>query len=314
MRSLETASSDELAPLLHVRERRRGEASRAGALLVGKDCADLDRDLLVCEDAGQAMIEVLRLFRPPPAVNAGIHPTAVLGEGCVIAPSASIGAYVVVGDDTQIGEGANLGPHVTVGAACRIGAGCRLHPQVTLYDDTVLGDRVEVHSGTVIGADGHGYIDRDGYRKVPQVGRVVVENDVEIGANSAIDRATLDETRIGAGTKIDNLVQIGHNVRLGENGMLCAQVGLAGSTRIGAGVVMAGQSGIADHLEVGDGVRVGAKASVLRGVEDGRTVGGTPAIEYSQWRRQTVLLGRLGELFRRVRRLEDRQADEGGKV
>jgi len=295
-RSLEAAGPEDLSFVLEERFRSRAEESAAGALLVPRELADLRRDLLVCEDPAMAMIGVLERLQPQPPLDAAVHPTAIVGERCVIAASASIGAFAVLGDDCEVGEGASIGSHAAIGRRCRIGAGCRLHPRVTLYDGTELGERVEIHSGAVLGADGHGFVYRDGYRKVPQVGRVVVGDDVEIGANSTIDRATLDETRIGAGSKIDNLVQIGHNVELGERAMVCAQAGLAGSSRIGAGVILAGQSGIGDHLSVGKGVRVGAKASVLRDVGDGAKLGGTPAVEYSRWRRQFVLLGRLEEL------------------
>jgi UDP-3-O-[3-hydroxymyristoyl] glucosamine N-acyltransferase len=176
-----------------------------------------------------------------------------------------------------------------------------------LYDDTEIGPGSVVHAGAVLGADGFGYATQGGaHHKVPQVGRVVVEADVEIGANSTIDRATLGETRIGEGTKIDNLVQVGHNVRVGRHCILCGQAGIAGSTSLGDGVVLAGQAGVAGHIEVGDRVQVAAKSAALASVEPGMVVAGIPAVELRRWRRQVALLSRLEEMSRRLRALEKR--------
>jgi UDP-3-O-[3-hydroxymyristoyl] glucosamine N-acyltransferase len=186
-----------------------------------------------------------------------------------------------------------------------------LHPQVVLYDGVDLAAEVTVHAGSVIGADGFGYATHDGvHHKVPQVGRVVVESGVEIGANAAIDRATLGETRLGAGTKVDNLVQVGHNVQTGRACILCGQVGIAGSTRLGDGVVLGGQAGVADHLEIGDGVQVAGKSAVFESVEGGAR-GGIPAIDLRRWRRQTASLKRLGEMLRRLRSLERQVGKQG---
>jgi UDP-3-O-[3-hydroxymyristoyl] glucosamine N-acyltransferase len=186
-----------------------------------------------------------------------------------------------------------------------VGPGTIVHPRAVLYDDTELGARVIVHAGAVLGADGFGYAPHHGALvKVPQVGRVVIEDDVEIGANTTVDRATLDETRIGAGSKLDNLVQVGHNVRLGKSCVLCGQSGIAGSTRLGDGVVLAGQAGVGGHLELGDGVQVAAKSAALESAPAGAKIAGIPAVPLATWRRQVTLLGRLSELVRRVRKLE----------
>jgi len=216
-------------------------------------------------------------------------------------------------------EGVVLHPHVVVGRRCHIGKGTVIYPQVSIYDDTLIGERVIIHSGTVIGADGFGFADHDGSRvKLPQVGRVVLEDDVEIGANSAVDRATLEETRIGAGSKLDNLVQVGHNVRIGRGAILCGQAGVSGSARLGDRVIMAGQSGVAGHLELGDDARVAGKSAVFKSVAAGEMVAGSPAVAAAKWRRQAAGLARLEELRRRLTQVEKelalmRQGQEEGR-
>jgi UDP-3-O-[3-hydroxymyristoyl] glucosamine N-acyltransferase len=210
-----------------------------------------------------------------------------------------LGAGVAIGDDVRIGAGSVLGNH------CRIGRGTELFPRVVLYDGTEVGERCRIHAGAVLGADGFGYATTGGeHRKIPQVGRVVVEDDVEIGANATVDRATVGETRIGRGTKIDDLVMVAHGVRIGPRSILVAQSGIAGSTRLGAGTVVAGQSGVAGHLDVGDGVSVAAKSAVFADVAAGSVVAGVPAIDHRRWKRVAVLVERLPELEARVRGLE----------
>ena len=311
VRSLAAAGPDDLSFVTSAKYRDEARQSAAGALLVGRDEPELPHDLLICANPSWALAEVLRRFHPPVVPPPGVHSTAVVGAGCAIDPQASVGPHVVVGDGSRVEAGALLHAGVVVGRNCRVGAGSVLHPRVVLYDDTELGARVIVHSGAVIGADGFGYAVHEGkIVKVPQVGRVVLEDDVEIGANTTIDRAALEETRIGAGSKLDNLVQVGHNVRLGRGCMLSGQVGLAGSATLGDGVVMGGRAGSAGHLEIGSGAQVAATGVVFQSVPAGAKVGGTPAVPLAQWRREVMLLPRLGELFRRVRRLERTAAGE----
>ncbi|HVS01182.1 MAG TPA: UDP-3-O-(3-hydroxymyristoyl)glucosamine N-acyltransferase [Thermoanaerobaculia bacterium] len=313
VRSLAAAGPEDLSLVADRRYLAAARSSRAGALLVRSEEPGLSHDLLLSDDPGWALAPLLAAFHPPVQPAPGVHPTAVVGPGCAIDSTAHLGPQVVVGEESRIEAGAVLHPGVVVGRRCRVGAGTVLHPRAVLYDDTELGARVIVHAGAVLGADGFGYASRGGRMvKVPQVGRLVIEEDVEIGANSAVDRATLEETRVGAGSKLDNLVQVGHNVRLGAGCVLCGQVGIAGSTRLGAGVVVGGRGGVAGHLEVGDGVQVAATAVVFGDVPAGRKVGGIPAIDLAEWRRLTVRLARLGELFRRVRRLEKEQ--RGGSL
>lgn len=320
--NLRQAGPEELSFLVSPRFRREAEASRAGALLTGPWAEDLATSsegepgpsLLLIDDPELALNRALDLLYPTPAPEPGVHPTAVVDATARVADDAHVGPYAVVGAETEIGPGAVIEAHVVVGRRCVLGAGCVLRAHVVLYDGTVLGERVEVHAGTVLGADGFGYVSRpDGHHKVPQVGRVVIEDDVEIGALSAVDRAKVGTTRVGAGSKIDNLVQVGHNVEIGRRSILCGQAGIAGSSRLGEWVVLAGQAGVGGHIELGDRVQVGAASAAVRPVPEGTVVSATvPAMEIRRWRRQAALLGRLDELYRRLRRLEERMAEPVG--
>jgi UDP-3-O-[3-hydroxymyristoyl] glucosamine N-acyltransferase len=307
VRSLEAAGPGDLSVLKHSRYRQSAAASRAGALLVGTSLAGAvsGRDLLVTGDPDQALARLVAVLHPPLRRQPGIHATAVLEPGCQVDPAAYVGPYAVIGAGSRIGAGAAVHAFVSVGRGCTVGDGAVLHPHAVLYDETEVGPQSVVHAGAVLGADGFGYAAESGaLHKVPQVGRVVVEEDVEIGANTTIDRATLGETRIGAGTKIDNLVQVGHNVRVGRHCILCGQAGIAGSTRLGDGVVLAGQAGVSGHIELGDRVQVAAKSAALAPVPPGTAVAGIPAVELRKWRRQVALLARLEPMSRRLRALE----------
>jgi UDP-3-O-[3-hydroxymyristoyl] glucosamine N-acyltransferase len=267
----------------------------------------------VVADPGLALIELLGWFRPPaPAPPAGAHPTAVVAASAEVHATASLGPYVVVGEGASIAANAVLHPHVVVGRDCRVGERAVLHPHAVLYDGTEVAADVIVHAGAVLGSDGFGYQSRpSGHHKVPQVGRVVVEAGVEIGANSTIDRALLTETRIGAGTKIDNLVQVGHNVVVGRHCLLCGQAGIAGSTTLEDWVVLAGQAGVVGHVTVGRGVQVAAKSALMQSATPGQQLAGIPAVELREWRRMAMAQSRLPELLRRVRALEARLAEPG---
>ncbi|MEM7052430.1 MAG: UDP-3-O-(3-hydroxymyristoyl)glucosamine N-acyltransferase [Acidobacteriota bacterium] len=321
LRNLGDAGKTDLAPFLSRRFRRAAADSSAAALLVPPGLEDpRARPLLIHDQPRHAMAELLDLLYPKDLPAPGVHPTAVVAEDSDIDPGATIGPYAVVGSGSRIAA-AVLSAHVVVGEGCQIAAGCYLYPHVVLYPGTELGEGCEIHSGTVLGADGFGYAsDARGHRKVPQVGRVVIEAGVEVGANAAIDRATLGETRIGAGSKIDNLVQIGHNSTLGEACILSGQAGLAGSTRLGKGVVFGGQSGATGHLEVGDGTQVAGKAAVMGSLPAGIKVAGIPAGDLGRWRRQVVLQSkletmakRLAELERRLSRRESESEVESGE-
>ena len=242
-----------------------------------------------------------------PEIVEGVHDTAIVGEKVVLGKDVSIGPYVVVGDDTRIGDRTALHAGVQVGRNCKIGEDTVIYPNVALYRNTEVGNRVILHAGAVIGSDGFGFALEDGrYYRIPHVGRVVIENDVEIGANTTIDRAAMGVTRIGRGTKIDNLVQIAHNVVIGENCGIAAQVGIAGSTRIGNGVEIGGQAGFVGHIEIGDGSKIGAQAGVTKSFPAGSVITGYPARDLREMKRIEASETRLPELIRIVREQQKR--------
>ncbi|MGO9471214.1 MAG: UDP-3-O-(3-hydroxymyristoyl)glucosamine N-acyltransferase [Isosphaeraceae bacterium] len=237
----------------------------------------------------------------------GTHPQACVASTARIGANVAIYPFVYVGDDAEIGDGATLFPGAVIGAGCKIGRDCTIHPNAVLYQNVVLGDRVEVHAGSVLGGDGFGYRHSEGrHVKIPHSGRLEIADDVEIGSNCTIDRGTFEATRIGEGTKIDNLVMIGHNNQIGRHNLLCGLVGIAGSCKTGDYVVMAGQAGIKDNTQIGSGVIVGAQAGVHRNVPDGQHVLGSPAIPVREQRRIFQMVERLPEMHRQLRELSAR--------
>ncbi len=309
VRALEEAGPQDLTFITEERHLPRLPGSTAAAVILAEGGPSVDRPALRTPNPYLAFARALALFHPSPVPAPGIHPTAVVAPDAHVAPDASVGPLTVVGPEVEVGAGTILEAQVAVGAGVRIGRACRIFPQVILRDGVLLGDRVTVHSGAVIGADGFGYA-RDGHRyiKIPQVGRVVIEDDVEIGANVTIDRATLGETRIGRGTKIDNLVQIGHNVRIGEDTVIVAQVGISGSSRIGSRVTLAGQVGVVDHVEIGDDATVGAQAGVTKDIPAGSVVLGSPAVPHGEFKRQVAATARLAQMRKALHAVEDRLA------
>ena len=307
VRALEGAGADAVSFVNEERALSRAAVSAAGALLARSAAALPGRTVIEVSDPQAALIEVLRLFHPARASRPGIHPTAVVDAGAFVDPSSEIGPYAVVGDLSRIEANAIVGAHAVIGARCRVSAGSWLHPHVVLYDDVALGERVEVHSGAVLGADGFGYATTSkGLVKIPQVGGVTVGDDVEIGANTCIDRAALETTSIGAGTKVDNLVQVGHNVTIGRNDVICAQTGISGSAILRDGVVLGGQVGVAGHITVGNGVKVQAQSGIGRDVPDGEALHGSPAFGYRDYQKSWIELRRLPETARLVRRLAEK--------
>ncbi len=289
-------------------------ASRAGALLVADPAEFPGRDLLFCREVYPAFATLLELFHPAAPPAPGVHPSAVVAASARLGAGVSVGPCAVVGARAAIGEGAILGAHAVVGDDAEVGPATLLHPHVVIEPRCRVGARCILHAGVVIGSDGYGFATSGGvHRKVPQVGVVVIEDDVELGANVCVDRATLGETRIGRGTKVDNLVQIAHNVRIGEHSLIVAQVGISGSTTLGHHVVMAGQSGAAGHLHLGDGTMVTAQAAVMADTKPGEMVSGSPARPQKEWYRALANLLQLEALRRRVRELERAIARLGGE-
>ncbi len=283
----------------------RARQSLASAILVAGDFPADTKTLLRVTNARVAFAQVLPLFFPDPTFVPGIHPSAVVAGSAQVDPTAHVGPHCVVGERARIGPGAVLISQVYVGDDCTVGEQCRLFPHVTLYQRSHLGKRVRIHAGAVIGADGFGYVfDGSEHRKVPQVGQVQIQDDVEIGANTTIDRAALGATVICKGTKIDNLVQIAHNVHIGEHSIIVAQVGIAGSTKIGAYVTVAGQAGIAGHLRIGDRVTLAAQSGVMHNIPEGQKWMGSPAQPDRITKRQLLAIERLPDLLRRVHELE----------
>jgi UDP-3-O-[3-hydroxymyristoyl] glucosamine N-acyltransferase len=291
------------------------DASAASAILVSGPFSSASKVIIRVPNARMAAARVLPLFFPPEEYPPGIHPSASIAPTAQVDVSAYVGPGCVIGAGVTIGARSALLGGNHIGRDCQVGDDVRLHPNVVIYERTIIGHRVAIHAGTVIGADGYGYVfDKGRHRKVLQVGNVIIGDDVEIGANSAIDRAALGSTVIGAGTKIDNLVHIAHNVVFGQHCLIMGQCGFAGSTQFGDYCVIASQSGVAGHLTIGHRVTVGGKSGVTRDLADGQTVLGFPAVPDKQAKRQWIGVQQLPDLIVRMRELEKQVAEVTAKL
>jgi UDP-3-O-[3-hydroxymyristoyl] glucosamine N-acyltransferase len=306
--SLEDAGPGELAFIDGERFVQAAHHSRAAAFVVAETVESLTRPQLVVADPRYAFVRVVeRFFAAAPRSARGIAREISRGADVEIGPDASIWPFVTLGNRVRLGARVTLFPGVFLGDDVSVGDGSILYPSVTVLDRCTLGARVILHSGVVVGSDGFGYVPHDGrLHKIPQLGGVVIEDDVELGANVTVDRATFGRTVIRRGTKVDNLVQIAHNAVIGEHSVLAGQVGVSGSTRIGAHVMVGGQAGFADHVSVGNGARVAAQAGVFRDVPDGQAVAGSPALPHDVAGPIHGVLLRLPELRKQVRQLEQR--------
>jgi UDP-3-O-[3-hydroxymyristoyl] glucosamine N-acyltransferase len=304
----ERARTEDLIYLDSPRHSERAASSAAKCVLAKPGSPLPGKVILEVADPKFAFAKARQWLAPESVAAPGVHPTAIIAPGAKIASRVSIGPYVVIEDAAEIGAGTSMEAFCFIGRGARIGENCRLHGRVTLYAGATLGNRVEIHSGAVIGADGFGYVFGEGrYWKFPQIGTVEIGDDVEIGANATIDRGSLDNTVIGDGVKIDNLVQVAHNVRVGDHSVLAAQTGVSGSSTIGARVIVGGQVGVADHCTLEDGAIIGAQAGIPTGktIRSGQTVWGTPARPLEKFKEQYAWFARLPQLAARLRRLEE---------
>jgi UDP-3-O-[3-hydroxymyristoyl] glucosamine N-acyltransferase len=290
----------------------RAEQSAASAIMVDGEFTSDKKTLIRVQNARIAFAKVLPLFFPEPVFAPGIHPTSVVAASAQIDPTAHVGPHCVVGEQARIGARCVLHGGNHVGVNCVLGADTQLFSNVVLYQRTQVGQRVRIHAGAVIGSDGFGYVlDAGAHRKVPQIGYVVIHDDVEIGANVTIDRGALGPTSIGRGTKIDNLVMIAHNVATGEHCLVVAQAGIAGSTKLGNFVTLAGQVGLAGHLKIGNKVTIAAQSGVMHDIPDNEKWFGYPAQPDRKMKRQILAVQQLPELLRRVAELEKKLKESG---
>ncbi|WP_256868492.1 UDP-3-O-(3-hydroxymyristoyl)glucosamine N-acyltransferase [Candidatus Entotheonella palauensis] len=305
--ALDQAQPGELTFIADRKHASRLAGSKATAVVVQPE-EQVDRPAICVDNPYVAFLTLLNHYFPPQHPAWGIDPKAVLASDVTLGKDVNIGPYAVIEQGCRLGDRVVVYPGTYIGADCVVGDDCVLYAHVSLYARAELGERVVIHSGAVIGADGFGFYPMaDGsYRKIPQVGRVVIGDAAEIGANTCLDRAMLGDTVIADGVKLDNLIQIGHNTTVGAHSVVAAQTGLSGSVRIGRGVRMGGQVGIADHTTIGDGVAIGAQSGIGQDVEPGATVQGSPAISNTAFKRRYFYSLRLGELFQKVRQLQKR--------
>ncbi len=307
---LDDATHGQVTFLANPRYTPRVKTTKASAIYLGEDVDAGRNDIVIlrAKDPYLAYTRALRLFHPEPEVEPSIHPTAVIDSTAKIAEDVWIGPNVVIGPRAQISGGVRIYPNVTIYEDVSIGSDSIVHAGSVIRERTIIGERVVIYNNVVVGCDGFGYAKDEQKRwlKIPQTGRVVIEDDVEIGAGTTIDRASVGESRIGRGTKIDNLVQIGHSCTVGEDTLLCAQVGLAGSSHIGDRVVLAGQAGVAGHLKIGNDVVLTAKSATSHDVPDGKVISGIPAFDNKDWLRATAAFRRLAEMQRTIRELKQR--------
>ena len=305
----ERAGTRDLIYVESTKHVQRAGASAATCAIVAQGIALEGKTVLRSSQPKVAFARAAELLLGRTPIASGIHPTAIVGPLARVAAGAGIGPYAVIGEDAHVGAGTQIGAHAVIGAGCWIGENCRIHPHVTLYAGARIGNRAEIHSGAVIGADGFGYALGEGkYWKFPQAGIVEIGDDVEIGANTTIDRGSLDDTRISEGVKLDNLVHVGHNCQIGAHTVVAAQAGLSGSCVFGKRVVVGGQAGFGERCKLEDGAVIGGQSGVLGGktIRKGETVWGTPARSLEKFKELFAWYGRLPELATRIKGIEEK--------
>jgi UDP-3-O-[3-hydroxymyristoyl] glucosamine N-acyltransferase (EC 2.3.1.-) len=299
LKSVETATEDDITFL---KTKKDLDKIKAGAVIVGFFIPELNIPQIVVDKPDIAFYKLIDIFYPDEKKEGFISDLAVVGKNVEIGKSSQIHEYVVIKDNVKIGNNCIIHPFCYIGENTQIGDNCILYPNVVIYKDTIIGNNVIIHANSVIAADGFGYYQEDGkHKKIKHIGKVIIEDDVEIGANTTIDRAMLDETVIKKGTKIDNLVMIGHNCKVGQNTILVSQVGIAGSSKIGNNVILAGQVGVADHITIGDNVIVTAKSGVGSDLPPNGIYGSSiNAIEWKKWKRVITILPKLPEILKKL--------------
>jgi UDP-3-O-[3-hydroxymyristoyl] glucosamine N-acyltransferase len=314
LQPLDLAGPEHLSFLHNPRYAAQAQSSEAGAVIVASADMLAGRDLLVCPEPYLAMARALELVHPPRPLRPGVHASAWVDPTASVADDAEVGPFVTVGEGAAVGERSRIDAGCVIGAHAAVGSECHLHPRVVVEERCRVGDRCILHAGVVIGSDGYGFATSGGiHHKVPQVGVAVIEDDVELGANVCVDRGTLGQTRVGRGTKVDNLVQIAHNVSVGEGCLLVAQVGISGSSRLGDHVVLGGQAGVVGHVVIGARSRISARAVVAKSVPEDAWVTGNPARPHREWLRANANLARVDKLRQRVEVLEAALADKRGE-
>jgi UDP-3-O-[3-hydroxymyristoyl] glucosamine N-acyltransferase len=301
---IEQAGPGQLTFLANPKYTPFARTTKAGAVLVTEDFEPIAAATLRTANPYLAFARAIDVFHPAPLYAPGIHPTAVIDPSATIGEGAHVGAYVVVGAGVRIGQGATLLPHVVIYPKAKIGNHFFAHAHSVVRESCLVGDHVILQNGAIVGSDGYGFAKEDGgtWHKITQTGAVVLGDQVEIQANSCVDRASVGNTEIARGTKVDNLVQVGHGSTVGENTLLCSQVGLAGSSHVGNNVVLAGQVGVVGHSLIGDGVIVTAQSGVPGDVAPGSVISGSPAFEHRRWMRSVAAFNRLPELVKQMRK------------
>ena len=308
---IEEASSGQITFVANPKYAATARTTTASAIIVSEDFPAVTCALLRSKNPYLCFARAIDLFYQPPRYAPGIHPTAVIAPTASVSSDAHIGSYVVIEEGATIGDHAVLLPHVVIYRNARIGNNFFAHAHAIVREDCVLGDNVVLQNGAVVGSDGFGFArDGDHWEKITQSGPAVLESDVEVQANACIDRASVGETRIARGVKIDNLAQVGHGSAVGEHTLLCAQVGLAGSTVVGENVIIAGQAGVAGHCHVGDNVVITAQSGTHGDIPNGSMVSGSPAFDHKQWLRAVNAFAKLPELAKAVRELRRRSSDD----
>jgi len=301
------AKEGEITFVAHPKYLKEIDKTQASAVIVPNRIKEAQKPLILTENPYLAYAKIANLFAEIPQVLKEVSNEAIIGRNVILGKDVSIYPWVYVGDNVKIGDRSVLFPFIFIGDGVSVGEDTKIYPNVSILDKCRIGNRVIIHSGAVIGSDGFGYAkDVDKYYKIPQMGIVQIDDDVEIGANTTIDRAALGKTWIKKGTKIDNLVQVGHNVVVGENTAIVAQVGISGSTEIGNGVRLAGQVGIVGHVRIGDHAAVGAQSGIAKSVKDQEMVSGSPAIGHKEWLRLQGVLPKLPDMMKKLRHLEKR--------